>query len=103
MHLGSEMLGGKEKIEMPVFVINATTSKTYREWKEVFDSVEAKREAAGIEVLYVGHALENEQQVLHVQRVSSKEVFMRLMDENRDVIAASGVDPSSVSVTVCTD
>ena len=88
---------------MPVVVINATTSKTYREWKEVFDSVEDQRKAAGIEVLYVGHALENEQHVHAVQRVSSKEVFMRLMDENRHVIEASGVDPSSVSVTVCTD
>ena len=88
---------------MPVVVINATTSKTYRESKEVFDSVEDQRKAAGIEVLYVGHALENEQHVHAVQRVSSKEVFMRLMDENRHVIEASGVAPSSVSVTVCTD
>ena len=91
------------KITMPVVVINATTSKTYREWKEVFDSVEDQRKAAGIEVLYVGHALENEQHVHAVQRVSSKEVFMRLMDENRHVMKDAGVDPSSVSMTVCTD
>ncbi|HCU72629.1 MAG: hypothetical protein CL790_00665 [Chloroflexi bacterium] len=36
------------KITMPVVLINATTSKTYREWKEVFDSVEEQRKAAGI-------------------------------------------------------
>lgn len=88
---------------MPVFIINATTSKTYREWKEVFDSVEAARSETGIEVLYVGHALDNEQQVHHVQRASSKEAFFGFMEQNRDVIAAAGVDPSSLSLTVCTD
>lgn len=88
---------------MPVIINTATTSKTYREWKEVFDSVDDSRTAAGIEVLYVGHAIENEHELHVVQRVLSIEAFSTWMENNHDAIASSGADSSSVSVTVCTD
>ena len=88
---------------MPVIINTATTSKTYCEWKEVFDSVDDSRTVAGIEVLCVGHALENDHERHVVQRVISIDAFTARMDNNREVIASSSVDPSSVALTVCTD
>tara|TARA_B100001013_G_C24299935_1_gene320355 strand:+ start:203 stop:409 length:207 start_codon:yes stop_codon:yes gene_type:complete len=46
-----------------VVIIRGDISKSYEQWKEVFDAGEPYRAAAGIEGIYSGHELEDERKV----------------------------------------
>ena len=45
---------------MVVVIIRGDISKSYEQWKEVFDAGEPYRAAAGSEGIYSGHELEDE-------------------------------------------
>ena len=42
---------------------NLDISNSYAEWKEMFDAHGAERIAAGCEIIYMGHKLDNEQKM----------------------------------------
>ena len=48
---------------MVVVIIRGDISKSYEQWKEVFDAGEPYRAAAGSEGIYSGHELEDERKV----------------------------------------
>ena len=88
---------------MPVVIMSASLSKPYAEWKEAFDAGESLRRAAGMEVIYVGHPLEDAQTARIVQRVASMEVMAQFVKDNAHLIKESGVVPDSIEVVPCTD
>ena len=88
---------------MPVVIMSVSLSKPYAEWKEAFDSAEPLRRAAGMEVIYVGHPLEDAQTARIVQRVASMEAMAQWVKDNAHRIKESGAVPDSIEVVACTD
>lgn len=90
---------------MPKVVITFEISKPYSEWKSAFDNHAAARLEAGIETVYIGHELDNEQTIRGVMSVPSMEALGEFMQrpENVKVIKESGHRPETTVAIPCSD
>ena len=94
------------EIDMPTLVIKGKITKEYSHWVKVFDEVgELIESKYGIKTIYRGHELDDDSTIHVVMYTPSMEALQEHMQNEAEVIAEAGGDPSPEAniISVCTD
>ena len=91
---------------MTTLVIKGKITKGYDHWVKVYDKAEELRNSKyGIKTIYRGHEIENSN-IIHVVMYSpNMDVLQQHMENEADLIADAGGDPSPEAnhITMCSD
>ena len=91
---------------MPKLVIKGKITKGYDHWVKVYDDAEDLRNSKyGIKTVYRGHELEDPNTIHVVMFTPNMDVLQQHMENEADLIADAGGDPSPEAnhITMCSD
>ena len=91
---------------MPTLVIKGKITKGYDHWVKVYDDAEDLRNSKyGIKTVYRGHELEDPNTIHVVMVTPNMDVLQQHMENEADLIADAGGDPSPEAnhITMCSD
>lgn len=91
---------------MPTLVIKGKITKGYDHWLKVYDDAEDLRNSKyGIKTVYRGHELEDPNTIHVVMFTPNMDVLQQHMENEADLIADAGGDPSPEAnhITMCSD
>ena len=91
---------------MPTLVIKGKITKGYDHWVKVYDDAEDLRNSRyGIKTVYRGHELEDPNTIHVVMFTPNMDVLQQHMENEADLIADAGGDPSPEAnhITMCSD
>ena len=91
---------------MPTLVIKGKITKGYDHWVKVYDDAEHLRNSKyGIKTVYRGHELEDQNTIHVVMFTPNMDVLQQHMENEADLIADAGGDPSPEAnhITMCSD
>ena len=91
---------------MPTLVIKGKITKGYDHWVKVYDEAEDLRNSKyGIKTVYRGHELEDPNTIHVVMFTPNMDVLQQHMENEADLIADAGGDPSPEAnhIKMCSD